>query len=91
MATRAANTVRQVFVTLQFAVLIGLMIAAGVVWRQREFATSEALRFDTDQMLIIRSVCRPALIDSLEATARRAYRWVLERRVSGRSLRCQLG
>jgi putative ABC transport system permease protein len=63
--TRLANRVRQLLVTLQFAVLIGLMIVAGVVWQQREFATNEALRLNTDQMLVVRSPCPAALMDSL--------------------------
>ncbi len=63
--TRRVNVVRQILVTLQFAVLIGLMIVAGVVWQQREFAMTEALRFNADQMLIIRGECRSALIDAL--------------------------
>jgi putative ABC transport system permease protein len=63
--TRRANTVRQILVTLQFAVLIGLMIVAGVVWQQREFAMTEALRFNIDQMLILRGECRSALIEAL--------------------------
>lgn len=63
--TRRANTVRQILVTLQFAVLIGLMIVAGVVWQQREFAMTEALRFNTDQMLILRGDCRSAMIEAL--------------------------
>ncbi len=55
------NTIRQALVTLQFACLIGLAIAAGVVHRQRIYATTEALRIDTDQILLIESACRPAL------------------------------
>lgn len=62
--TRFANRVRQLLVTLQFAVLIGLMIVAGVVWKQREFATSEALRLNTDQMLVVRAPCPAALMDA---------------------------
>ena len=62
--THRANIVRQVLVTLQFSVLIGLMIVAGVVWQQREFATSEALRLNADQMLVVRSDCQPALMDA---------------------------
>jgi putative ABC transport system permease protein len=65
--TRLANQVRQLLVTLQFAVLIGLMIVAGVVWQQREFATSEALRLNTDQMLIVRAPCQGALMDALRS------------------------
>ena len=62
--TRRANFVRQALVTLQFSVLIGLMIVAGVVWQQREFATREALRLNTDQMLVVRATCVPALMDA---------------------------
>jgi putative ABC transport system permease protein len=62
--TRLANRIRQLLVTLQFAVLIGLMIVAGVVWKQREFATSEALRLNTDQMLVVRAPCQAALMDA---------------------------
>ncbi len=62
--TRLANHIRQWLVTLQFAVLIGLMIVAGVVWQQREFATSEALRVNTDEMLVVRAPCPTALMDA---------------------------
>ena len=44
---------RQGLVALQFALLISLAICAGVVFRQRTFALHEALRMDTDQVLII--------------------------------------
>jgi putative ABC transport system permease protein len=65
--TRLANFVRQSLVTLQFAVLIGLMIVAGVVWQQREFATNEALRVKTDQMLMVRADCGSALMDAFRS------------------------
>jgi putative ABC transport system permease protein len=52
-----AGFVRQSLVTVQFAILIGLLISAGVVYRQRVYATHEALRLDTDQVLIVRSRC----------------------------------
>jgi putative ABC transport system permease protein len=45
--------VRQGLVALQFAVLITLAIGAGVVYRQLEFATREALRMNSDQVLMI--------------------------------------
>jgi putative ABC transport system permease protein len=51
--SRGAIAVRQGLVALQFAMLIGLMIATAVVYQQREYATSEALRVNTDQMLVI--------------------------------------
>ncbi len=55
-----ANRVRQALVTLQFAILIGLMIAAGVVEQQHRYAMRDALSIDTDQVLIIRSPCNTA-------------------------------
>ncbi|HEV2703079.1 MAG TPA: FtsX-like permease family protein [Steroidobacteraceae bacterium] len=44
---------RQGLVALQFALLIALAISAGVVYRQMEFATRDALRFNHDQVLWI--------------------------------------
>ncbi len=77
-----AGAVRTVLVTLQFAILIGLAIAAAVIWQQRNYATREALRVDTDQMLILRLpqpkiskyvfgalTCAPALEDELRKLA----------------------
>lgn len=58
---------RKSLVVLQFAVLIGLLIAAIVIYRQRIYATHDALRVDTDQMLILRSPCRSALLNELRA------------------------
>ena len=62
-----AALLRQALVTLQFALLIGLMIAAGVVYTQRQFATADALRVATDQMLLVRSACRPAFVNQVQA------------------------
>ena len=61
------NLLRMLLVGAQFAILIGLVIAAGVVYEQRQYATHEALRVDTDQVLIIRTNCLPALEDRLRA------------------------
>jgi putative ABC transport system permease protein len=44
---------RQGLVALQFALLIGLAICSGVVYRQREFAMRDALRLDRDHVLLI--------------------------------------
>jgi putative ABC transport system permease protein len=63
----AGNVLRMLLVGAQFAILIGLVIAAGVVYEQRQYATHEALRVDTDQVLIIRTNCLPALEDRLRA------------------------
>jgi putative ABC transport system permease protein len=65
--SRKAALLRQGLVTLQFALLIGLMIAAGVVYMQRQFATLDALRVDTDQMLLVRSPCRPGFVNQVQA------------------------
>jgi putative ABC transport system permease protein len=65
--SRRAGLLRQILVTAQFAILIGLIIAAGVMYQQRQFATQEALRIDTDQMLLIRSPCNSAFTSELRA------------------------
>jgi len=53
LASHGGGLLRQTLVSLQFALLIALAICAGVVFRQREFALHEALRMDTDQVLIM--------------------------------------
>jgi putative ABC transport system permease protein len=74
VATRAAlsaawrgNPVRQVLVTTQFALLIALMIAAAVVFQQRHFAMNQALRLNTDQMLMVWAPCRESFLNDLRA------------------------
>jgi putative ABC transport system permease protein len=57
--------VRQSLVALQFAALVGLLIAAAVVYRQRDYATQEALRINADQILIVRSPCRTVFMTEL--------------------------
>jgi putative ABC transport system permease protein len=65
--SRSAVLMRQVLVTAQFSILIGLIIAAAVVYQQRQFATRDALRVDTDQMLLVRSPCNAAFTTELRA------------------------
>src|SRR5690606_24729208 len=48
---RGGGLSRQVLVALQFALLIGLMISASVVFLQRHFALNHALRLNIDQIL----------------------------------------
>jgi len=57
--------VRQALVTVQFAALIGLVIAGGVVYEQRNYAAHDALRLNTDQMLMIREPCEQAFQNGL--------------------------
>src|SRR3984893_8592436 len=58
---------RKALVILQFTVLIGLMLAATVIYRQCLYATHDALRVNTDQILIVRSPCKPSLVTELRA------------------------
>jgi putative ABC transport system permease protein len=60
---------RQCLVALQFAVLIGFLISSAVVYQQRIYATRDALRVNTDQMLIIRSPCNAAFETELRSLA----------------------
>jgi putative ABC transport system permease protein len=48
-----AAPVRFILVTAQFAILTVLIIAAGVVWQQQDYAAHEAIRFDTAQLLMV--------------------------------------
>jgi len=54
--------VRQVLVTVQFALLTALVICAGVVNSQHGFALNQALRVDHDQVLLVRAPVRSALL-----------------------------
>jgi putative ABC transport system permease protein len=65
-ASRRAGLTRQTLVTAQFAILIGLIIAAAVIYQQRHFATEDALRINTDQMLLIHSPCNTAFRSQLQ-------------------------
>ena len=51
---RHAALIRNGLVTLQFAILVTLAIAGAVMWLQRDFAAREALRVDSDQMLLVK-------------------------------------
>lgn len=57
--------VREALVMVQFAVLIGLLIAGGIVYEQRSYAAHGALRLNTDQMLMIRAPCDTAFENGL--------------------------
>jgi putative ABC transport system permease protein len=72
--TKAARTsgahagVRQALVVLQFAVLIGLLIANTVTYRQMALGMREALRQNTDPIVVITAPCTR----SLQAEMRKA-------------------
>ena len=48
---------RSALATLQFAVLIGLLIATGIVYQQRRFAMVEGTRADVAHMLTVEAPC----------------------------------
>jgi putative ABC transport system permease protein len=57
----AHATVRQALVVLQFAVLIGLSISTTVTYRQMALGMREALRQNTDPILVITAPCTQSL------------------------------
>jgi putative ABC transport system permease protein len=65
--TGGAGWVRQGLVTLQFAILVALVIGAAVIYQQRTFATTDALRINPDEVLGIYSPCRAAFVSELKA------------------------
>jgi putative ABC transport system permease protein len=58
---------REALVILQFAILIGLTVSTGILYRQTNFATHDSLRLDKDQVLLIRGTCAKAFKDEVRA------------------------
>lgn len=58
--SRRAHATRQALVVAQFSILVALLICAGVVYEQRTYATHDALRINTDQVLMVATECNPA-------------------------------
>jgi putative ABC transport system permease protein len=54
---KGRSRMADLLVTAQFAILIGLMIALAVVYQQRRFAMTQALRLDVDQLLVVDGRC----------------------------------
>ncbi len=75
---KGRSVVADLLVTVQFAILIGLMIALAVVYQQRSFAMTEALRLDVDQLLTITAPCPESFRQEVAKLPRRA-RYVLRR------------
>jgi putative ABC transport system permease protein len=63
IAISGGTRLRQGLVISQSAILIMLLIAGQIVYRQRDFASHEALRLNTDQVLAISSACQQAFVD----------------------------
>ncbi|HWM66745.1 MAG TPA: ABC transporter permease [Steroidobacteraceae bacterium] len=60
-------SVRRALVTVQVAILIGLVLAAVVISRQAAFAMNRSLRLDTNQVLVIRHACKGSFKDAVKA------------------------
>ncbi|HUL82062.1 MAG TPA: ABC transporter permease, partial [Gammaproteobacteria bacterium] len=60
-AARGQAGVRQILVVLQFATLIGLLIATVVTYQQMKFGMREALRQNTDPVVVLQGSCNEAL------------------------------
>jgi len=65
MPTGGSAATRQGLVIAQFAVLITLIVAASVVYRQVNFAMNEGWRLEKDQVLAIRTSCGDAFVGEL--------------------------
>ena len=52
--------VRRALVALQFAIMIGLGIAAITIWRQTQFSLNNQLRVDGSSVLLIDDACAPS-------------------------------
>jgi len=57
IAIKGRSIVADGLVAMQFAILIGLMVALAVVYQQRRFAMTEALRLNVDQLLVVDAPC----------------------------------
>ena len=70
-ATQPAGSsgVRMVLVVGQFAILIGLIVMTGTIYRQTNFALHDALRLDTSQVLQVGAPCRGAFRQEVERLA----------------------
>jgi putative ABC transport system permease protein len=53
------GTVRRALVALQFAIMIGLGIAAATIWRQTLFSLNNQLRVDGSRILLVDNGCAP--------------------------------
>ena len=63
----SSGTVRHALVMVQFAILIGLVVVSGTIYRQTTFALNDAMRMDTDQILRIGAPCETALKQQISA------------------------
>jgi putative ABC transport system permease protein len=56
----SGGNVRRTLVALQFAIMIGLGIAAATIWRQTLFSLNNQLRVDGSSILLVDNACGPS-------------------------------
>jgi putative ABC transport system permease protein len=68
-ATQPAGSaaVRRVLVVAQFAILIGLIVMTGTIYRQTRFALNDSLRVDINQVALLSGPCRSAFATEVAA------------------------
>jgi putative ABC transport system permease protein len=64
-AAHGSGIARAALVMLQFAILVGLIVASDAVYRQYDFVAREGLRVNIDQVLIVRGACNTPFRDGL--------------------------
>lgn len=69
LARGRGGFMRQLLVRLQFALLIVLILRVGASYLQRQFAMEQALRFDTDHVLVLNTGCSAGRMAELRKLA----------------------
>jgi putative ABC transport system permease protein len=62
-----SHGLREALVIFQFAILIGLTVSTGILYRQTHFAMQDSLRLDKDQVLVVSGACTKAFKDEVRA------------------------
>jgi len=62
-----STAMRRLLTTLQFAALIALILATGVIYQQMHFAFKEGMRMDTEQTLIVKTSCLDVFRDRVKS------------------------
>jgi putative ABC transport system permease protein len=65
LATSGSAKAREALVVVQFAIVIGLILATATIYRQTQFALHDALRLNTSQVIRMQTSCRSAFHDQL--------------------------
>ncbi len=67
LAASGSAKAREALVVVQFAIVIGLIMATVTIYRQTQFALHDALRLNTSQVVRMQTACRSAFHDQLAA------------------------